>query len=202
MHLSLPLLQLESELKKRWKIPYVWGKKQNNCDDIKTNIIYQTPFFEEITQQISHFPEDLQMYALNRWYNFWSAKAVETIFSQSPEVHPVFESKDSQKDFFWKTIPFDHKTTVFPKAFAHSVEYAQHHPEELISWLYKNQSSEKRQHFENRIFVVVNHWKDKAELLRLHSTIHTFLQTFSLSDFITFRHTGKDVSSAIIWALF
>ena len=51
--------------------------------------------------------------------------------------------------------PFDHKTTVFPKGFGHTLDYAINHEEELISWLYEHQSSQGRLHYKNRLFVIV-----------------------------------------------
>jgi len=58
---------------------------------------------------------DLKNYALNRWYNFWSAKTIENIFGEHKNIKPHLNSKDKLTDFYIKNIPFDHKTTIFPK---------------------------------------------------------------------------------------
>ena len=52
-------------------------------------------------------------------------------------------------------MPFDHKTSVYPSAFKKTLEYAKEHREELIDWLYENQSKQQRFHMKNRLFVVV-----------------------------------------------
>ncbi len=80
------LQKIETELKKRLPYPYKWGRKQNNEFDKLTNFIYHTFLFDDVIKEInSRFKKDkehlnISNYALNRWYNFWSAQAVEKIF--------------------------------------------------------------------------------------------------------------------------
>lgn len=202
MKASISLADLEIELKKSWNHFADWGKKQNNADDAQTNWIYESPFFEEVFPKIQALEKNLQGYALRRWYNFWSAKAVESMFQLHSSVKPAENAKDRKKDFYWNGIPFDHKTTVFPASFPHSVAFAQKNPETLVTWLYENQSTENRHHAENRFFVVVLHWKHKAELMRLHALIHQFLHTFSLSQGIKIQHNTKEILAGLIWAIF
>lgn len=205
---TLSIVDLEAQLKKSWAFGYHWGKKQNNHDDRLTDFIYTTPWFNEMVIMLSGYDTALQQYALARWYNFWSAKGVEAIFAQHAGVSRTSNPKDTQKDFFWNGIPFDHKTTVFPKGFAKGFEYAKAHPHELIDWLYAHQSQEKRLHWKNRWFVVVydskehQHWKCKAELTALHTIIHRSLKNFQLSDCYCFLHNGVRVYSTVLWAIF
>src|SRR5690554_6622761 len=119
---ALDLENIEKELKKRHRYPYKWFRKQNDEWDRYTRFIYQISNWEALIQNISIIAESRQLdkhqifqYAANRWYNFWSAKAVEHIFTEMDGIQAVPEVKDSEKDFYFFGIPFDHKTSVFPK---------------------------------------------------------------------------------------
>ncbi|SFS49261.1 hypothetical protein [Lutibacter maritimus] len=205
---------LEKELKKRLKFDYNWGRKQTNKLDVETNFIYKINTFDAVLSEIEtsfknslNFTE-LKNYALNRWFNFWSAKGVEAIFCEHENVHPHQNSKDKYTDFFVNSIPFDHKTTVFPAGFKKSIPYAIEHKRELIAWLYKNQSQQQRKHLKNRLFIVLidfneqnEHWKLKAEILWLQKIISTYLSTFTEDKLETFYFQNNIVKSDIIWAI-
>ncbi len=138
-------------------------------------------------------------------YNFWSAQTVEQIFTEIEGIEPVTDSKDSEKDFYLYGIPFDHKTSVFPKQFGKSFEYAQNHKPELIAWLYKNQSSQKRHHFKNRLFIVVyaengEHWKLKSEVSILKMAIEKYVAGFNAAQLHSFTFVDEQTTlSDIIW---
>lgn len=207
-------LLLENELKNRHSIPYNWGVKQQNKLDSLTNFVYKTPALSDVLNiinlQFSKHPkfDILRNYSLNRWYNFWSTKGIETYFSEQNGVtlHPNKCNKFI--DFYINTIPFDHKTTVFPKGFKKSLPYALEHKQELINWLYTNQSLEQREHHNNRLFIVLynsenndEHWKLKAELSWVFKKITTYLVTFDPSKLCCFSNNGNSVYSDIIWAI-
>ncbi len=208
--LNLPIV--EAELKKRTLYPYNWFRKQNDTWDNHSNFIYETPSWDLLVPKIALLAHtqgldkhQIFQYAANRWYNFWSAKAVEQIFSEIGGVETVAEAKDSEKDFYLFGIPFDHKTSVFPKQFGKSFEYAQTHKAELIEWLYKNQSTQKRHHFKNRLFVVVyaengEHWKLKAEISLLRTAIENYVSSFAPKQLHSFTFVdGQTTLSDIIW---
>jgi hypothetical protein len=94
------LFKIEKELKKRLSYPYKWGRKQNDYFDKRTNFVYHTFVFEEVLKEINdRFKDDkehqnISNYALNRWYNFWSANAVEMVFCSLPNVKPALDEKD------------------------------------------------------------------------------------------------------------
>lgn len=205
---------LENELKQRLYYSYSWGRKQVNDFDKQTNFIYTIKKFEEllttIQKKFNAHPnfEDLKNYALNRWFNFWSAQAVESMFCEHKLVKPHQNAKDKYVDFFIQNIPFDHKTTVFPKGFKKSIPYAIEHKHELIEWLYKNQSQQQRKHHKNRLFIVLitmenksEHWKLKAELLWLKNCISTYLSNFDTQNLESFYFQNKLIKSDIIWAI-
>lgn len=207
------LTQIETELKKRCQFAYHWGRFQNDVEDSKTNFIYEILYFEDLMSEIRrkfqnhHDYEALTQYSLNRWYNFWSATAVERIFTQSSDVKANPDSKDRYKDFEIKGIPFDHKSSVFPKSYPHSIEFAIENPEDLITWFYTNQSQQKRQHFKNRLFIVFfhpsgAHWKLKAELTWLQSKIEEYLAQFKFENLKNMYVHGQNTAlSDIIWAI-
>ncbi|MBT8318360.1 MAG: hypothetical protein HKP59_12125 [Lutibacter sp.] len=207
-------LLLEKELKKRVEFEYFWGRKQADDFDKQTNFIYKINSFETVLLEIeTKFKDnskynDLKNYALNRWFNFWSATAVEYFFCEHEIVKPYPNLKDKFTDFFIDEIPFDHKTTVFPKGFNKSVPYAIEHKNELIEWLYQNQSQQQRKHFSNRIFIVLvnyedenKHWKLKSELSWLQQIISTYLCKFDISNLYSFTHKNNIVKADVIWAI-
>ena len=222
MNCNISFVSLEKELKKRVAIPYEWrGKKQNNTDDKRSNFIYKTPFFAYIKNKIQNERyKDLSDYVLNRWYNFWSAKAVESIFVQHKNISAEKDIKNKYSDFsiydeyLDASFAFDHKTTVLPKCFEKKVlDFLQKNSakdlhvfdEEIINWLYENQSQEQRKHWRNRFFVVLvdsqkkEHWKIKSELVFLYEKISEYLKKFTINDCVQFVHNEKKVYSCVFW---
>ncbi len=218
----LSFVELEKELQKRFCIPYEWGgKKQNNRDDKRSNFIYKAPFFVYVQHMIAKNEcEDIASYTMNRWYNFWSAKAVESIFTKNNYITANKNTKSKTVDFTFydietkQYIGFDHKTTVLPRYFwkkihdfleTNSVKNLHVFDEELVGWLYENQSQQQRKHWKNRFFVVLidkkknEHWKIKSELLFLHENISHYLQNFSLKKCVKFIHEKNQVYASIIW---
>ena len=207
------LTQTENELKKRLTYPYKWGRKQNDHYDKLTNFVYHTFNFDDVLEEINkRFKNDkdhtnISNYALNRWYNFWSAQAVEKIFCSLPNVNPALDEKDRLVDFTIDGVTFDHKTSVFPKNFPYNIKGAIKKTDELIRWLYKNQSQQQRKHLKNRLFIVLyspdgEHWKLKAEISWLKERIEKYMGGFNPNYLLKFsfeneRHTLSD----IIWAL-
>jgi len=200
----MDLQRVERELKKRLIYPYRWGRKQSNSWDNDTNFIYQTYSFESLLRKTKHFSQALQNYALNRWYNFWSAMAAEDIFTSHTNVIAHKNAYDKLVDFTIETIPFDHKTSIFPKGFQRSYEYAIKNEKELIQWLYENQSQQSRKHLENRLFVIMydkknQHWKMKAEILHLKTKIDQYVDSFSIENLHQFDFGNGTVYSDIVW---
>lgn len=206
------LQHLEAQLKKRWPYKYKWLQKQNDHWDRYTNFIYNILEWEDLISETAKLvksknlnKEETFYYTVNRWYNFWSSVAVEEIFCSLPGVIPAKNSKDKLVDFSINNIPFDHKTSVFPKGFGRNFAYAKVNKNQLIDWLYAQQSSQQRQHFANRLFVVVhksdgNHWKLKAEISLLHNAISEYVANFDPSRLTEFNFpNNKKALSDIIW---
>jgi len=207
------LNKVETELKKRLVYPYKWGRKQNDTFDNHTNFIYKTFLFDDLLEEIEkRFTgnselDDYFNYALNRWYNFWSAQAVEHIFCTFPDVKPARDSKDRLVDFTIQGAAFDHKTSVFPKNFPLEIKEAIKHTPELIKWFYKNQSQQQRKHLKNRLFIVLynstgEHWKLKADISWLKEKIDHYLLGFHPDFLMKFSfEKGSTIISDIIWTI-
>lgn len=206
------LEQIEAELKKRTAFKQIWGRKQNNAYDKLTEFIYSTKAFEEVLAQVkSRFEnhpdiKDIGNYAVNRWFNFQSAQAVESMFRSHQVVSPAANSKDKLCDFFIANIPFDLKTTVFPQRAPFTIEEAQRFPDKLALWFYEHQSAEQRQHFANRLFIVLHKksnpavsWTLKAELSWLQSLIKNYLDNFDASRLMTLSLREHNFKTDIIW---
>jgi hypothetical protein len=207
------LIRIETELKKRLLYPYKWGRKQNDHFDKLTNFVYRISSFEDVLNEIENcFKKDrehdnISNYALNRWYNFWSAQAVEKIFCLLPNVKPALDEKDRLVDFTINGVTFDHKTSIFPKNFPYSIDEAFRKTDDLIKWLYKNQSQQQRKHLKNRLFIVLyssdgEHWKLKAEIAWLKERIEKYMLGFNPAYLMKFRFEKKqETLSDVIWAL-
>ena len=200
----MDLQRLERELKKRWDYPYRWGRKQSNDWDQKTNFIYKTYAFKTLLKRIENLEKDIQNYALNRWYNFWSAMAVENIFTSHPNVTAKKNTYDKLVDFTIDDIPFDHKTSIFPNAYTKSIHYAIKNKKDLIKWLYENQSQQGRKHMKNRLFIVLydskaEHWKLKAEISLLKSKIDNYCENFNKEKLVTLNFDKDKVFSDVIF---
>lgn len=211
--MDVNLIEIEKELKKRISYPYKWGRKQNDEFDKLTNFVYRISNFEELLKETeSKFRNDkehenIANYALNRWYNFWSAQAVEKIFCSLPNVKHALDEKDRLVDFTIDGVTFDHKTSVFPKNFPYKIDEAIKKTDELIRWLYKHQSQQQRKHFKNRLFIVLyssdgEHWQLKAEISWLQERIKKYMQGFNPHYLLKFPlEESNDTLSDVIWAI-
>ena len=200
----------EIQLKKRWASEYKWGRKQADIWDSQTNFIYSISDFDDVVARVydefhTHSKyADLRNYALNRWYNFQSAMAVEYIFNAHPLVRKVQNDKDKEKDFYIKGIAFDHKTSVYPKGFGQEIDFALANPKELAKWLYINQSSQQRFHAKNRLFLVLHkndgeHWRLKAELSWIKVLVDTYLDAYREIDLISLKHSKGVLKTDVIF---
>lgn len=210
--MKLDISYIESELKKRCNLPYVWNRKQNDTWDDATRFIYKTMSWEALLVQIEEqqkehdFPtQDFFNYAINRWYNFWSAQAVEKIFTDLPGFAPNPNPVEDHYDFRWLGERIDHKTSIFPKGFGENYAFAKAHKTQLIHWFYKHQSTGQRFHLNNRLFIVVHdqngeHWKLKAEIELIKSIIEPYgkQKTPAVMEVLSLEE-GKETMADIIW---
>lgn len=211
--MNLGINDIEIQLRKRLVYPYKWERRQSNSFDNITSFIYQVADFDDLLAQTkARFGSNpnyntILNYALNRWYNFWSARAVEKTFCSLIRVKPAKNNKDRLVDFQIDDITFDHKTSVFPRQYNRSLDYAKDNPRDLIEWLYNNQSQEQRKHLKNRLFIVLysnngEHWKLKAEVLWLKELIELYVRDFDPDNLYRFSFENSNTTlSDIIWGI-
>ena len=204
--------EIQAELEKRLPYKYQWQQKQNDIWDSHTALIYETLQWETLLERMKQAitaenfnKKALFDYAANRWFNFWSSVGVEQVFSELKAVEKVTNSKDSEKDFYLKGIPFDHETSVFPKRFKKGLSYVLRHKRELILGFYEHQSQQKRYHLKNRLFLTVHpsdgaHWKLKANVLKLKTEVIKYVNNFSEAQLQNLIFANGDTAlSDIIW---
>ena len=210
----LDLEHIEMQLKKRLEYPYTWLRKQNNAWDNATKFIYKTSDWDafviamEKAWQDSDFDKsDFSHYAMNRWYNFWSAQTAEQIFTDLPGVAANPNPVKDHYDFRWLGERFDLKTSVFPKGYGENYAFAKANPSHLIQWFYKNQSTEQRHHLKNRIFIVCydengSHYKLKAEIELLKIAIHSYMKDRTPADtFSLDLEEEQETMADVIWVM-
>jgi hypothetical protein len=203
------LNQIEEELKKRLNFPYRWEKKESDNWDRDTRIIYKISNFEELQNELQNLEleEKLVNYAVNKWFNFWSAKSIENIFINNTNLAPNLNNYKKLLNFEIDGSVFDHKVFVYPKYFNQPFEYAQENKAELVKWFYSNQGQvpENRRYFDNRIFVVLydsaesKHWKLKSEVTMLNDAINNYFDSFDPESLVHLNIDGKEVLSDVIW---
>lgn len=207
----MDLAKIEEELKKRLEYPYKWGMRQNNFYNGLTNFIYRTNNFDDLLSEIKNrFQGKTDYtaffnYAINRWFNFFSAQAVEHIFCNCEGIKPALDSKNRIIDFTINGIPFDHKTSVYPKAYNLNIIEAKKNPGDLIEWLYDNQSQQQRHHLKNRLFIILyksdgEHWRLKCEISLLKEAILAYAKNFDKNNLLKFTFEQDTITlSDIIW---
>ncbi|MBN2838093.1 MAG: hypothetical protein JXM74_05000 [Fusobacteriaceae bacterium] len=197
--------KIEIELKK--VSTYDWhNKKQTNDLDKKTNFIYNVFSYEKLILKLKslYLSENEKDYAITRWFNYISAMSTERFFSLNDCVNANHNKFDKLIDFSINGITFDHKGTVFPKAYRETLDYAINNKIDLIKWFYTNQSSQGRQHYSNRLFIVFHssyrpHWKMKAELLMIKENVDNYLANFDIDNLSVLNFEDKLVYSDIIF---
>ena len=198
--------QIEVELRQRVaRYPQTaWGRKQTDAWDQQTNFIYRSHRWDVLNKEISQLDKPLADYAINRWFNFWSAMAVERIFCALPGVTANLNQYDRLVDFSIRGINFDHKTSVFPKQYGHPPTFAQQNKAHLIRWLYEHQSRQQRYHEANRLFIMLyardnEHWKLRAEISGLRQAIEKYVAGFDTSRLVRLTINNRSVLSDTIW---
>ena len=208
----MTIAELEAELRARHALPYHWGQVQNDAFDQRTRFIYHEKTWAGLLNRLAEYraaPDYPRLldYAANRWYNYWSARAVEFFFSESARVRPAANPRDRLRDFFLDGIAFDHKTSVWPAGFRGTLPAARAAPTALIQWLYAHQSSQGRFHTANRLFVILHaadghHWKLKADLGRLRAAIREFMHHPVLLPVALETSNGpREVTAAVVWVV-
>ncbi len=156
-------VNIRSELQRLTRMP-PWGRVQHDDWDRPSRFIYHIRSLEELRQETRRvaaargFPlQPFAAYVVRRWYNFHTHQVVLEMCYSHPRVTPESDPCHPSVDFYLDGIPFDLKLTAFPRHGPLPLEEARARPEDLVNWLYRNQSREGRYHTANRLFVVFYH---------------------------------------------
>ena len=173
---------------------------QKDVKDAQTKFIYSAETIDEVREQCAINNVDFK-YALHRWYNFNCAKMHEDFFIQNGAVK---ENNPYHKtiDFYLFETPFDLKTTVFPKAITDKSSYDLNNrigKNNLIKWMYENQSTEGRYHLENRLFIVCSDMIKKSDFVQIQNKIKLFIEFSKQYGFNIIEIKNKNLCSDIIW---
>lgn len=181
--------ELENEIKKAADLLSNNWIFQNNFDDYKSNFIYKVKTINEVYNESKNNGIDFQ-YALHRWYNFNTSILSENIFV---ELGATKESNPKHKeiDLYIDGIPFDVKLTVYPKKLEkENLDLrSRNDKNNLIRWLYNNQSQQQRKHLKNRLFIVCKgnsineNQKLKSDFNQIRQKVKDFIKYSSINGF-------------------
>jgi hypothetical protein len=173
---------------------------QSNYLDSGTKFIYTCNSVDEIKDCCKQYNIDLN-YALHRWYNFNCAKVHEDIFiKKGAEKEP--DAYHKTIDFYLFNVPFDLKTTYFPKAIKNKADYdltSRKGKNNLIVWFYANQSKQGRYHLENRLFIVCENLESKSNFEVIEERVNRFIDFSKEAGFNQVLIENKNVCSDVIW---
>lgn len=203
----MDLAFLESQLKERWYLSIPWNFKFDMRMEPEIHFIYKNTDFGEILKQAAALPAPFEQYAINRWYNFWSNKALVYIFSQHPSVQTKKNIYNEIDSISFNSIDFRVGGYVYPNQFARTLRYALLHKEELLYWLYRRMRKNHRRDIKNEIFVIFyqrngEHWRLKAELGLIEKVVFNFLNEFDVHRVLRLHLNENKTSYAeIVWCM-
>jgi len=181
---------------------YLWPKKQDDSWDKLSKFVYGIQDYSKIIKNIKGIKEkynlnqEFENYVVCRWYNFWTSRVIEEyIFGEHKKVIPEENRFHKFIDFYIDKTNFDLKCSVFPKQFYPTkpdvVDFAINNPDELITWLYLQQSQQGRWHIANRLFIVFinlnnldESWRLKKQFSKLKFLVNLYLDNFNQNLFM------------------
>lgn len=179
---------IRTELQRLTRLP-PWGRVQQDHWDEASRFVYRIRSLEELRRETRRvaaalgFPlQPFAAYVVRRWYNFHTHQVVLEMLCAHPRVQRESNPRHPSVDFYLDGIPFDLKLTDFPRAYPRSLDEARAGPQDLINWLYRNQSRQGRFHTANRLFVVCHHtgapertWEVRRMFDRIEGAVTAFL---------------------------
>ena len=195
-----------------------WGRKQNDDWDSLSNFVYRTVSLDELRRQTRRVAAQAKLplrefgqYVVNRWYNYHTHQVVLDIICAYPQVRREANPRNHEVDFYLDGVGFDLELSRFPRAYERTLAQARAQPQELVNWLYREQSSRGRYHTANRFFVVLHHAADPArtwEVRRmfglLEETVAAFFDSPRLlrADFVTREGKRAQPLAALLFCVY
>lgn len=181
-----------SLMEKKWDI-------QSNLQDKNSQFIYEVKSVEKLLSLCEEKQID-KNYALHRWYNFNCAKWHEYFFCQHAEVRKEGNRFHKTIDFYINNVPFDLKSAPFPKKIKEKLNLkSREDKNKLILWLYEHQSTEGRQHFDNRLFIICKDLKGKSDFEIIKEKISGFIAYSNQYGFNCITINNRKIFSDIIY---
>lgn len=188
-------LKFAAELLGAWKV-------QNDADDGKSNFIYRARSVGEVQRLAREKGVDYQ-YALHRWYNFHTSKHAEHLFAKygaTPDEDVTNHDVDLHIPV---VVPVDIKVCKIPEQFKGANMQLMRVRRELIKWLYENASTEGRQHFGNKVFVVCDDEATKCDFNQIEQKVIQFMgyAKWNGLESVTVKADGcnRDVRAGLIY---
>jgi len=176
-----------------------WKRKQGNDLDNKTKFIYSCNNLADLTFNFSQFNlnDEERTYAIHRWRNFKRHEAWLSLLSESVDTFELESNQFNRTRDFSILVRgtrnfFDLKVTRFPNSISTDLSDF-----ELANWFYTNQSSQGRQHFENRFFVVGEPESSLYELDLAKKTLVNFSEDIP-KHCHSLTHQSGSTSTAVI----
>lgn len=108
---------IEAELNKMKNFDWGGSFGNNLGKNIVNNYVKKMVKYDDITDALSgSIQQSVYGYTLNSWYNHWSTNMIEELFNNHIRVLPTVDLIKNI-DFFIDSVPFDLKSTYFPKGF-------------------------------------------------------------------------------------
>lgn len=179
---------------------------QKNKDDFDTNFIYKCNTLSQCLEEIEKRGLN-KNYVLHRWYNYKTSIETESIFCTYGATH-CENLYDHDKDIYINNIPFDVKLTCYPKKLFKEKPYnltKRSGKNDMINWLYTNQSQENRKQLLNRLYVICdgdsyqNSIINKSNFVMIESVIKVFMDYIKTNKINEIVVNGKKVLSDIIY---
>jgi hypothetical protein len=199
--------KIQVELRKRHCLHFNWHYKYDPSIDAKADFIFSNYNFEDVFDKILKQSESQHQYLLNRWYNYWCDKALTEIFLLHPKVYQITGDFQSNGMLYLQKIPFHIKSYIYPTQFAKTLRYALLHKEELLYWLHRRSGKNNNYIPDNVLYVIFykrdgEHWRKKAELLRIKKVVDQYLNPFEIQKVIHLHFSENKTSYAdLIWCL-
>lgn len=196
---------LKDELMKAQDILKLKFDIQKDSKDLDTNFIYYCGSFSSVL--VLSIENGLSIeetnYAIRRWFNYHTSKMAEKLFVDNGAT-PEENLKNKSTDLYIDGIPFDIKLTVVPALYKETDLSKRTNKDDLIRWLYENQSKEGRNGLQNRIFIVCKSSSyaksilTKAEFDLIDLAISKFINYYSDKEKNKIEIDGNTVYSDII----
>ncbi len=177
----------------------------DNALELQANFVYSIQNFEELQQKLTGIPENIKIYALNRWFFYWAEQAVYDIVTSRPKKHKIQEFNQKSNLVTLQGVPFQIKTKIFPHQFCRTLPYALSHKEELIYWLYRYDQKSYSKQFKNSIFIFLyreagEHWKLFAELQKLEKILTAYFENFNIQKTTRLHHfNNQKIYADVVW---